>query len=239
MLLRRSAAILGALVGLAGAGAAQQEPDSTDRRPNRLFRDERPIEIVLTADFRQLFRDRDTTEEKRVAGRLAWQAPEGDTGAMAVELATRGHSRLLPAVCEFPPLRVYLPPRDDRPRLWRGQPSLKLTVNCKPRRREYEQFVLEEHLLYRAYNRFTDLSYRVRLARATYLQEEAGRAGRAGRAGKAETAGKAGTAGRAGGERDVFSPGAIRCGPRPRGLPLPSRRNRSGAGTACAGTDRA
>ncbi|HEX9754402.1 MAG TPA: hypothetical protein VGA42_01775 [Gemmatimonadales bacterium] len=128
----------------------------------------------MTADFKQLFKDRDTAEVRRIPARLLYRAPEGEEGEVSVELATRGHSRLTYQVCEFPPIRVYLPPREERPPLWRGQHALKLTVNCKPRDRRYEQFLLEEYLIYRIYNLFTDLSYRVRLARGTYIQEAKG-----------------------------------------------------------------
>jgi len=171
--IRALSALLAACLGVGGL-AAQEGADTAAREANRdatrLFRDDRPLELLVTADFRQLFRDRDTTEDRRQPATLRWRAPEGDEGEMAVELATRGHSRLLPVVCDFPPIRVHLPEREERPRLWRGQGALKLTVNCKPKDREYEQYVLHEYLIYRLYNLFTDWSYKVRLARATYVQ---------------------------------------------------------------------
>jgi hypothetical protein len=163
------------LLGLAASLAAQEPAPPADTvgppRPTRLFRDDRPIEIMLTADFGRIFRDRDTTEGPRFPGRLVYRAPEGEEGEIPVELGTRGHSRLRRDVCHFPPLRVFLPTREQRPPFWRGQNSLRLSVNCRPGNRDFDQYVLEEYLLYRVYTLFTELSFRVRLTRATYLQE--------------------------------------------------------------------
>ena len=158
--------------GLAFGAATAQAQDSAaakDRRPTRLFRDETPITITLTADFKTIFKDRDTLSIKRFPGTLGFRTEAGDTGTQEVELSTRGHSRLLPVVCDFPPIRVHFPPADKRLPMFRGQGSLKLSVNCRPKDKEYEDFVLEEFLLYRVYNLFTDLSFKVRLAKATYL----------------------------------------------------------------------
>lgn len=171
----RPAALL-ALLALLPAVLPAQDSAAAPRntRPTRLFRDDAPLSITLTADFRQLFKDRDTTEVKRFPATLIWASASGDSGTAPVELATRGHSRLLPVVCDFPPIRMYLPAGEARPVFWRGQPSLKLTVNCKPKNRDYAQYVLQEYLLYRIYALFTEMSFRTRLVSATYLQSERG-----------------------------------------------------------------
>ena len=150
-------------------GHAQDSAAAQDRRPTRLFRDSTPITFTLTADFKTIFKDRDTLSTKRFPATLGFRTEAGDTGTQAVELSTRGHSRLLPVVCDFPPIRVHFPPADQRLPLFRGQGALKLSVNCRPKDKEYEDFVLEDFLLYRVYNLFTDLSFKVRLAKATYL----------------------------------------------------------------------
>jgi len=164
------AALLAAGLALSATpGHAQDSAAAQDRRPTRLFRDSTPITFTLTADFKTIFKDRDTLSTKRFPATLGFRTEAGDTGTQAVELSTRGHSRLLPVVCDFPPIRVHFPPADQRLPLFRGQGALKLSVNCRPKDQEYEDFVLEEFLLYRVYNLFTDLSFKVRLAKATYL----------------------------------------------------------------------
>lgn len=161
------------LGGLCPVPIAAQEADSAGpKQPTRLFRDNRTLDVTILADFKQLFKDRDTTREERIPARLWYQAPEGDIDSMTVELATRGHSRLKKGTCDFPPIRVYLPVKEARPKLFSSQGSLKLVVTCKPSRPEYQQFVLEEYLIYPIYNLFTDLSLRARQVRATYLQAD-------------------------------------------------------------------
>ncbi|MGD2122729.1 MAG: hypothetical protein PVJ76_13335, partial [Gemmatimonadota bacterium] len=49
-----------------------------------------------------------------------------------------------------------------------GQDKLKLVTHCRDSDR-YEQNMLEEYLAYRLYNHLTDISFRVQLARITYL----------------------------------------------------------------------
>ena len=168
--------LLGLALAALAAPALAQQPDGTpDRRPAPLFRDEDPLTITLIADFKRVFRDRDTLSTERFPATLSYRTDAGDTGSMAVELSTRGHSRLQASVCDFPPLRVHLGGSEGRPPLLQGTASsLKLGVNCRPRDRAYEQFVLEEYLLYRLYNLFTDWSYRARLLRATYVQADKG-----------------------------------------------------------------
>ncbi|MBS1240651.1 MAG: hypothetical protein H6R40_78 [Gemmatimonadetes bacterium] len=162
-------------LGLAGAGvpAAAQDGPAPDRRPAPLFREDTPLAITLTADFKRIFKDRDTLSTERYPAALAYRTATGDTGSMAVELSTRGHSRLLPSICDFPPLRIHLG-GDERPPLLKGPPSLKLGVNCRPRDKAYEQFVLEEYMLYQINHVITDWSFLTRLARATYIQADKG-----------------------------------------------------------------
>lgn len=50
-----------------------------------------------------------------------------------------------------------------------GQDKLKLVVTCKLGRDYWEQYVLLEYLAYRTFNLITDKSFRVRLARVTYV----------------------------------------------------------------------
>ncbi len=171
IVLRSTLAVLVTCAGLAlgrAGRAAAQDATSRSPRPSRLFRADAPLRITLTADFRQVSKDRDSLSTKRFPATLVWR-DGADTGTMTLEISTRGHSRLLPVVCDFPPLRIHLPEGDARPPLWRGQGSLKLTVNCKPRQKEYEQYVLQEYLIYRWYRLFTEMSFHARLARAVYV----------------------------------------------------------------------
>lgn len=108
---------------------------------------------------------------------LSYLSAEGDTVELPVTVETRGHFRRDPDNCNFPPLRLDFDKSefDDAPRqnsIFANQNRLKLVAHCQNRRDEYEQFALQEYLVYRTYNLFTDMSFRVRLAHITYVDTE-------------------------------------------------------------------
>lgn len=59
--------------------------------------------------------------------------------------------------------------------VFEAQSENKLVTHCQDRRAEYEQYVLQEYLVYRVFNLLTEISFRARLARITYLDSEARR----------------------------------------------------------------
>ena len=149
--------------------AAQAPPPESDapRRPARLFRDEAPLVLTIAADFREIFRDRDTMTVELDSATLTFSADSGPL-VLPIQLATRGHFRLRPGSCEFPPLRVFFNKETTKRTPFSGNGALKLITHCAKGTR-YEQNLLLEHGIYRAYNRLTPLSHRSRLARITYL----------------------------------------------------------------------
>ena len=136
------------------------------RAPHRLFRDEAPLVLTLAADFRTLFSSRDTVHPHREPARLTFPSDSGPL-TVPVELTTRGHFRLKSSICGFAPLKVYFPKDRLKGTVFGGQGSLKLVTHCD-KGGKYEQNLLIESGIYRAYNQLTDMSHRVRLAHITY-----------------------------------------------------------------------
>ena len=66
------------------------------------------------------------------------------------------------------PIKVVFDREKAAHTLFAHQGSLKLTVQCRGGR-SYANYLLEEYLIYRAYNMLTERSFRVRLARVTYV----------------------------------------------------------------------
>jgi hypothetical protein len=87
---------------------AQQDSVKKIKPPTPLFASGEPISIQLTADFKAIFKDRDTTEQTWHPASFTWKAGS-DSGSAAVELTTRGHFRLKSSTCGFPMLRVRFP----------------------------------------------------------------------------------------------------------------------------------
>jgi hypothetical protein len=131
-----------------------------------LFKFTVPLAFTLTADFKAIERDRNPDSIRRFPGVLAVAGHDGKTVSIPVQLGTRGAVRL--SYCQFAPLRIEFPKKEIIGTPFEGQSNLKLVVHCQ-NRSMFEQFVLGEYTAYRIFNLFTPLSYRARLARATYV----------------------------------------------------------------------
>jgi hypothetical protein len=92
-----------------------------------------------------------------------------------ITLRTRGHFRRQVRNCDFPPLKLEMTKEAAKKTVFEGNRTLKLGSNCRPPNAEYEQYILQEAVLFRMYSLITPWSYRVRLARVTY-QDSTGKA---------------------------------------------------------------
>ncbi|MFH1764403.1 MAG: hypothetical protein ABIF09_09445, partial [Gemmatimonadota bacterium] len=132
-----------------------------------LFTTDVPLEFVLAADFDALGKDRSQETEDRPA-QILIRGLDGGPVEIPMQVKTRGIFRLQRRICPDPPLRLNLPETSPQGTVLDGQDKLKLVTHCRDSDR-YEQNLLEEYLAYRIYNRLTDLSLRVQLAKVTYI----------------------------------------------------------------------
>ena len=71
--------------------------------------------------------------------------------------------------CDFVPIHLDFPRGNEiAGTIFEGQTTLKLGTHCRGDR-EYDNYTLKEYLTYRLFNLVTPLSFRARLARATYV----------------------------------------------------------------------
>ncbi len=173
--LRQALLILVLLVpGLMLPGTAQGQAFPSGEtveaaRSAPLFLSNETVELTIEADFNALRRqDRFRGAEQRPAV-LRWSAPDGAQGSLDIRIRTRGNFRLMSRNCEFPPLRLNIRTREAAGTLFEDQDKLKMVSVCRLRQSYWEQYILREYLAYRTFNVLTDLSYRVRLARVTYV----------------------------------------------------------------------
>jgi hypothetical protein len=101
--------------------------------------------------------------------RLTHYRTDGDTVVHDFEFKTRGYFRRLYLDCDVPPLRFDFKKKQVMHTLFEGQDKLKLVTHCRDQIDFYEQNLLKEYLIYRAYNVVTENSFRARLARITYV----------------------------------------------------------------------
>ena len=147
---------------LAGALLASTLAWSPTEGASPLFEDDEVIDLTLTGPFGSLL------ETKQNPTYLPFRLETGET-SLPVEIRVRGHSRL--RVCDFPPLRLRLPPGAGQRGMFGGQDHLKLVTHCHDHDRA-EQDLLEEYAAYRIFNATTPLSNRVRLLRVRYVDSE-------------------------------------------------------------------
>jgi len=164
----RDSLLMAAVALAASSPAVWAQEKSHGGAPAPLFGSDSTLTLTLTADFRAIAKDRDTIARNPHSAVLSYTGLDARVVALNVEVRTRGHFRLKRATCDFPPLRLTFPKAELDKTLFERQRSLKLVTHCDNKSAEYEQYVLQEYLVYRVYNRLTDLSFRARLARVTY-----------------------------------------------------------------------
>lgn len=155
------------MVVLAGPAAQAQH---TPAPPTPLFTSHDLLTLTVEAPFKKVFRERSQDSEQFPAV-LSYE-DAGRQVAIDLKINTRGRFRLQRRTCNFPPIQLDLPKNSVAGTLFEGQNRIKLVTHCRNGRAEYEQYVIQEYLVYRTFNLFTELSFRVRLARITYIDTE-------------------------------------------------------------------
>ena len=139
-----------------------------------LFATRDPLAFTLTANFGRISRERDSTSKKEFDGTLVVRDEAGTERSVKVKLRTRGHFRLMARTCRFVNLLVRFPDKGLTGTPFEGQKSLKLGAHCQTDSK-YEQYLLKEYLAYRIFNLVTDVSFRARLSKGTYMDSASGR----------------------------------------------------------------
>ena len=139
-----------------------------EQRP--LFKSTEPLEFTLTGPFNVINKDHNPESSKRYPGVLTVAGADGAVKTLSVKLSARGHFRRMARNCSVVPLRIEFVKEELAGTVFDGQSTLKLGTGCESSK-EFEQYTLREYLTYPFYHMLTPLSFRARLARATYVEE--------------------------------------------------------------------
>jgi hypothetical protein len=153
--------------------AAKLAERRKDAEGRRLFREAEPLAFTLAADFKAVNRDRNIASTRTFPAVLTIKGA-GSAVPFQVNLRARGNIRRRADVCAFVPLSIEFAKQDVKGTTFDGQSKLKLLVHCNEGAAA-DQLVLLEYLAYRLFNVVTPRSFRVRLARATYVDSKSGR----------------------------------------------------------------
>ncbi|MEZ0538629.1 hypothetical protein [Fibrella arboris] len=162
---------------LAQPGSVSSAPAATDSlsgggktgKTTDLFVREDPITFTIKARMQSIVRDRtkpkaDSLAVKHPAQLLYLDMSKADTVTLPLTLVVRGNFRRNANNCDFPPLYLDFVKKKTKGTLFAKQNKLKLVTHCQA-----EDYVVREYLIYKLYNLLTDLSFRARLARVSYV----------------------------------------------------------------------
>jgi hypothetical protein len=134
-----------------------------------LFKSDEIINMELRADFKTIQAER-TGVAQYHDGELIYYTTTGETVKLPVKVIVRGHYRRDTANCNFPPLFINFKKNEDKGTIFDNQNELKLVTPC-----QYEKDVIDEYLIYKMYNKVTDLSMKVRLVKILYFDTGSGK----------------------------------------------------------------
>ena len=150
------------------AGAAADSGAAKTSKAARIFRNAEPFAMSISADFKTIFKDRDSMSTKRYPATIRYMGENGDTVSLDVQVSTRGHYRLKPTTCAFPPLKVHFDKEKTKGGPFAGEGALKLGTHCQAGDR-YVQTTLLEYAANQMYSVVSPLSLKTRLASVTWI----------------------------------------------------------------------
>jgi len=138
---------------------------------SRLFSDDTPLKIVLSAPFPALVRAAKTSMNPYPATLTVTEGAQ-PAQTLPIQVRARGLTRRTAGFCEFPPLQLQFGEKATlKSTVFRGQHKLKLVTYCRDHA-DFEQRIMLEYLAYKLYNVITPMSYRVRPAQVTYRSND-------------------------------------------------------------------
>jgi hypothetical protein len=138
-------------------------------RASGIFDAAEQLPVVLEFPLQRLLREK--AEKIEYDGRLHYRDDVGELVSLRVEVRARGHKRL--ALCPFPPLRLDFKKKSSAGTLFAGIDALKLVPQCG-RRQRYQDYLVLEYLIYRAWERLSPYAFRTRALEVSYRDTESG-----------------------------------------------------------------
>jgi hypothetical protein len=144
-------------------------PSTTDDVENSfaLFEDDKLLETTLRLDM-AAFVKKNLIEISNDAV-ITFHLSETDSIQKKVSIKNRGNFRL--ETCSFPPMQINFKKQIFAYRDSGKIKKIKMVVHCRSGKL-YDEYVLREYLVYKMFNILTDTSYRVRLLRVNYIDDQ-------------------------------------------------------------------
>lgn len=154
--------------GVIALSLISASPAASARATDPLFQSDELLNLTLKGPISKLDKERELDVVYEPAN-LTYENQKGETVSLNVRLQPRGNKRLSHGVCSFPPMRILFDKKETANTIFAKQKKLKLVAQCRPDLKNYEFYLLTEYYAYKSLNLLTDNSYRVRLARISYV----------------------------------------------------------------------
>ncbi len=140
--------------------------------PKTLFQSDKLLELTIATNLKSLMLDIDETRAQYHPASLSYFDQHNTPITLNIQIKTRGHFRRQKENCSFPPLRIKFVDPGLQNSLFQGQEKLKLITKCRMSNSKFEQFIIKEHLVYKAFNLITDFSFNTRMVKINYVDTE-------------------------------------------------------------------
>ena len=128
-----------------------------------VFKNEKILDLVIYIDLSKLLSDRDDNRVYHNAELTVISNNEKEKN-IPVKVRVRGNFRRKVENCTFPSLHIKFDSAARSSTIFQKYKKLKLATHCID-----STYIIEEYLLYKMYNLFTDYSYKVRLVHINYI----------------------------------------------------------------------
>jgi hypothetical protein len=135
-----------------------------------LFQYNNPFKITITYDFRELSRLRD--DSTYIPGWISYFQEDSTLIERSIAIRPRGNSRR--DQCQHPPLRIDFNDSLYGVSLFDGWGKMKLVSKCL-QAHNFDNYVLREYLIYQAFQKLTNYSFRTYLLNITFLDSSTGK----------------------------------------------------------------
>jgi len=145
-------------------------PQDTTALITGLFDDENYLEIRIVTDIDTLLRDKSENPSYHKS-RLSYKNSDSTWSSLDADIRVRGNFRKQSENCDFPPLKLRIDKKNRTNTIFENTRELKVVTHCQSDLPEYEQYVIQEYLIYRMYSILSDISYNTRLLKVTYIDK--------------------------------------------------------------------
>jgi hypothetical protein len=132
--------------------------------PDRQFENNVPFHINISYNFSDL--DKLKEESEFIPGKISYYLPDSVFIQKSIKIGVRGKSRR--EQCLHPPLRIDFSDTLFGVSLFENAGRLKLVSECQSAGK-YENYINREYLIYKIYEKFTDICFRTWLVSITFI----------------------------------------------------------------------